>query len=100
MTKSPECVTKRALSFSVDMPFAVVTFLSKRLLLFFKMTTSFFNMEMKGLKTCFVLCQYRGVDLSHYESFYKHELIISLSNLQLCNLIITERMRENSKLSR
>ena len=43
MTKSPECVTKRALSFSVDMPFAVVTFLSKL------MTTSFFNMEMTGL---------------------------------------------------
>ena len=30
---------------------------------FVKMITSIFNMEMKGLTTCFVLCQYRGVDL-------------------------------------
>ena len=65
MTKSPECVTKTALSLSVGMPFAVVAFLSQRLLLFVKMTTSFFNMEMTGLTTCFVLCQYRGVHLSH-----------------------------------
>ena len=65
MTKSPECVTKKALSFSVCMQFAVATFLSQRLLLLVKMTTSFFNMEMTGLTTCFVLCQYRGVDLSH-----------------------------------
>ena len=49
MTKSPECVTKKALSFSVGITFAVVKFLSQRLLLFVKMTTSFFNMEMTGL---------------------------------------------------
>ena len=49
MTKSPECVTKKALSFSVGMAFAVVKFLSQRLLLFVKMTTSFFNMEMTEL---------------------------------------------------
>ena len=63
MAKSPKCVTKRVLSFSVGMPYAVVTFLSQRLLLFVEMITSIFNMEMKGLTTCFVLCQYRGVDL-------------------------------------
>ena len=69
MTKSPECVTKKALSFSVGMAFAEVKFLSQRLLLFVKMTTSFFNMEMTGLTTC-LICSL-SISRSRLESLAK-----------------------------